>query len=66
MKSSIQTSLATAGAPEYFSPHVSGARRFYLNLTPPKRTPLAIISGGCEYCAPEYEIHRENLSVFLH
>ncbi len=58
MNASVQTNLA-AGPPDYFSPQVSAARRFYLNLTPPKRAPLAIISGGCELCAPEYEIHRE-------
>jgi AraC-like DNA-binding protein len=59
MKSLDQTNLASARAPEYFSPQVSAARRFYLNLTPPKRSPLAIISGGCEHCSSEYEIRRE-------
>ena len=45
-------------APEFFSPQVSEARRFYLNLNPPPRAPLAVVSGGCERCAPDYEIHR--------
>ena len=45
-------------APEFFSPQVSEARRFYLNLNPPRRAPLAVVSGGCERCAPDYEIHR--------
>jgi AraC-like DNA-binding protein len=44
--------------PEFFSPDVSQARRFYLDLNPPARTPLAVVCGGCEHCGPGYAIHR--------
>lgn len=58
------SSLVSTGAPEFFSPQVSAARRFYLNLKPPKKTTLAIISGGCEHCASEYEIHRSTFPFY--
>jgi len=51
-------------APEFFSPQVSAARRFYLNLNPPRHTPLAVVSGGCEHCAPDYEIHRATFPFY--
>jgi AraC-like DNA-binding protein len=53
-----------AGAPEFFSLQVFEARRFYLNLNPPKRAPLSIVSGGCEHCAPDYEIHRPTFPFY--
>ena len=64
MKPAKQPKLAPAGAPEFFSPQVSAARRFYLNLNPPKDVPLAIVSGGCEHCAPDYEIHRATFPFY--
>ena len=64
MKPAIPVKPATAGAPEFFSPQVSAARRFYLNLNPPKHTPLSIVSGGCEHCAPDYEIHRPTFPFY--
>jgi AraC-like DNA-binding protein/quercetin dioxygenase-like cupin family protein len=64
MKRPKQLKSAPAGAPEYFSPQVSAARRFYLNLNPPKGLPLAVVSGGCEHCAPDYEIHRATFPFF--
>jgi AraC-like DNA-binding protein/quercetin dioxygenase-like cupin family protein len=45
-------------APEFFSPQVTEVRRFYLDLNPPKKTPLIVVCGGCEHCAPDYSIHR--------
>ena len=64
MKPTKQPKPAPAGAPEFFSPQVSAARRFYLNLNPPKDAPLAIVSGGCEHCAPDYEIHRATFPFY--
>jgi AraC-like DNA-binding protein len=64
MKLLTPPNLVLPGAPEYFSPQISGARRFYLNLTPPKSIPLAIISGGCEHCASNYEIHRATFPFY--
>jgi AraC-like DNA-binding protein/quercetin dioxygenase-like cupin family protein len=63
MKPAMPISPA-AEAPEFFSPQVSEARRFYLNLNPPKRAPLAVVSGGCELCAPDYEIHRPTFPFY--
>jgi AraC-like DNA-binding protein len=64
MKPNIPARPATAGTPEFFSPQVSAARRFYLNLNPPKRAPLSVVSGGCEHCAPDYEIHRPTFPFY--
>jgi AraC-like DNA-binding protein/quercetin dioxygenase-like cupin family protein len=55
---------APAGTPEFFSPQVSEAWRFYLNLNPPRRVPLAVVCGGSERCAPDYEIHRATFPFF--
>jgi len=44
--------------PDYFSVQISDARRFYMDLNPPKTASLAVMAGGCEHCAADYEIHR--------
>jgi AraC-like DNA-binding protein len=44
--------------PEFFSPQVAQARRFYLNLQPPSGAALAVVCGGLEHCAADYEIRR--------
>jgi len=64
MKRSNQPKSDAMAAPEFFSPQVSEARRFYLNLNPPKRAPLSVVSGGCEHCAPNYEIHRPTFPFY--
>jgi AraC-like DNA-binding protein len=46
------------GAPEFFSPQVTKARRFYLDLSPPKHRRLSVICGGLELCQSDYAIHR--------
>lgn len=46
--------------PKFFSAQISEAKRFYLDLIPSQRTRLAVICGGCEHCAPNYEIHRRS------
>ena len=55
---------STRKPPEFFSPHVSEARRFYLDLTPPPDTPLAVVCGGCEACAPDYAIRRATFPYY--
>ena len=50
--------------PEFFSPQVAEARRFYLDLNPPKDQPLAVICGGCEQCTAEYAIHRASFPYY--
>ena len=40
------------------------ARRFYLNLQPPRGIELAVVCGGVEHCASDYEIHRETFPFY--
>ncbi|HYB60425.1 MAG TPA: AraC family transcriptional regulator [Methylomirabilota bacterium] len=58
--------LATEGdgPPAFFSPDVARARRFYLDLNPPKRQRLAVVCGGLEHCATHYAIHRANFPFY--
>jgi AraC-like DNA-binding protein len=44
--------------PEFFSPDVAKARRFYLDLNPPKNAALSIVCGGLEHCTPSYAVRR--------
>jgi len=53
-----------ARTPDFFSAQVSSARRFYLNLQPPASVRLAVVSGGTEHCASDYEIHRDTFPFF--
>ena len=53
-----------APAPDFFSPQVFAARRFYLDLNPAPEVPLAVVSGGCEECRPEYAIHRATFGFY--
>ena len=55
-----KTELKPAGAPEFFSPQVTEARRFYLDLNPDRRIRLTVVSGGGELCAPDYAIQRDS------
>jgi len=54
----------TQPAPEFFSTDVAEARRFYLNLNPPKTRPLAVVCGGRESCTPDYSIHRTTFPFY--
>jgi AraC-like DNA-binding protein/quercetin dioxygenase-like cupin family protein len=60
MSGALRAGIARApgNSPEFFSPQVSEARRFYLDLNPPKSQPLVVVSGGCEHCSSDYAIHR--------
>jgi AraC-like DNA-binding protein/quercetin dioxygenase-like cupin family protein len=51
---------SAAASPDFFSPQVSSARRFYLDLNPPRRAGLTVVCGGVEHCAPDYQIQRDN------
>jgi len=53
-----------ASSPDFFSAQVSSARRFYLNLQPPRGTKLAVVCGGVEHCAPDYAIERETFPFY--
>jgi AraC-like DNA-binding protein/quercetin dioxygenase-like cupin family protein len=51
-------------APEFFSADVAEARRFYLDLNPPKKRQLVVVCGGLEHCKPDYAIHRETFPFY--
>jgi AraC-like DNA-binding protein/quercetin dioxygenase-like cupin family protein len=51
-------------SPDFFSPQVSLARRFYLDLNPPHGTKRAVVCGGVEHCAPDYKIQRETFPFY--
>jgi len=53
-----------ASPPGFFSTQVASARRFYLNLQPPRGTRLAVVCGGVEHCAADYEIRRETFPFY--
>jgi AraC-like DNA-binding protein len=55
---------ATPTAPAFFSPDVATARRFYLDLNPPKQRPLVVVCGGLEHCTPHYAIHRSTFPFY--
>jgi len=50
MKSELQ--------PDFFSIQIAKANRFYLDLCPSTDVALAVVSGGREHCAPDYEVKR--------
>ena len=54
----------TSGPPAFFSSDVAAARRFYLDLNPPKRLSLAVVCGGVEHCSAQYAIRRDNFPFF--
>jgi AraC-like DNA-binding protein len=51
-------------APEFFSPQVREARRFYLDLAPSPRQALAVVCGGFECSAPDYVIQRAGFPYY--
>ena len=50
--------------PEFFSPQVAAARRFYLNLQPLRNAKLAVVCGGLEHCRPDYAINRTTFPFY--
>src|SRR5436190_1448112 len=64
MKKLKQIRTVANTSPEFFSPQVSAARRFYLNLKPSKQIPLSVVSGGLEHCMPDYEIRRSSFPFY--
>jgi AraC-like DNA-binding protein len=51
-------------APDFFSPQVSAARRFYLDLNPRAGAALVVVCGGVEHCTPEYHVQRTTFPFF--
>jgi AraC-like DNA-binding protein len=64
MKPQLQPATPAGSAPDFFSPDVATARRFYLDLNPSKRRPLVVVCGGLEYCTPDYAIHRQTFPFY--
>jgi AraC-like DNA-binding protein len=64
MKPRRQPAAAAGGAPDFFSPDVAIARRFYLDLRTSNRRPLAVVCGGLEHCTPGYAIHRQTFPFY--
>ena len=56
--------MAKAATPEFFAKAVRSSRRFYLDLAPPRRTPLAVVCGGYEECSTEYDISRTTFPYY--
>lgn len=51
-----------AQQPRYFSRQVIDAKRFYLNLRRDVSERLAVVSGGLEKCAPDYDNDRKSFA----
>jgi len=64
MKTPGHPAQAAKAAPNFFSSDVTAAKRFYLNLNPPKNRPMAVVCGGLEHCHPDYSIHRDTFPFY--
>ena len=53
-----------ASAPDFFSSDVADARRFYLDLKPPRHGRLTVVCGGIEHCAPQYAVRRATFPFY--
>ncbi len=51
-------------SPEFFSADVAAARRFYLDLKPPRNRPLVVVCGGLEHCTPDYAVRRDTFPFY--
>jgi len=58
MKPKLSPNASARAAPEFFSPLVGEAHRFFLDLAPSRRQPLIVVCGGLEHCSADYVIHR--------
>ncbi len=64
MKTRTPPAKADKDTPKFFSTDVAAARRFYLDLNPPKNRSLAVVCGGLEQCTPDYAIRRETFPFY--
>jgi AraC-like DNA-binding protein/quercetin dioxygenase-like cupin family protein len=64
MRRGAAIKAALRGSPEFFSPQVAFARRFYLDLNPPKRAALAVVCGGVEKSATNYLVRRSTFPYY--
>lgn len=59
-----QNAKSATSAPDFFSPDVVRARRFYLDMNPPKHRLLSVTCGGVEHCSSKYAIHRHHFPYY--
>jgi AraC-like DNA-binding protein len=64
MNGAPSSSRGPERVPDFFSTDVLEARRFYLDLRPPKDRRLAVVCGGCEHCRPDYAIRRSTFPFY--
>lgn len=64
MKLRLPSAKAKQTAPQFFSTDVAAARRFYLDLNPPKKRSLVVVCGGQEHCTRDYAIHRDTFPFY--
>ena len=64
MEVNAVTASRAQTAPAFFSEQVSEARRFYLDLNPPKGSSLAVVCGGVEHTRSDYRIFRETFPFY--
>lgn len=64
MNKSSASGEAKVSAPKFFSKDVAEARRFYLELNPPKSRQLVVVCGGLEHCKPDFAIHRQTFPYY--
>lgn len=64
MPPQIPSARRRSPSPEFFSADVARARRFFLDLNPPKNRPLVVVCGGLEYCTPDFAIRRDTFPYF--
>lgn len=60
MKTRTPATSTRTEPPEFFSPQVNDARRFYLDISPDKKFALAVVCGGSERCRADYRIERSS------
>lgn len=51
-------SASRLAEPDYFATQVISAQRFHLRLSPGREQRGSVVSGGCEICAPDYDLRR--------
>jgi AraC-like DNA-binding protein len=64
VKPGIPSKRSRPAAPAFFSADVAAARRFYLDLNPPRNRPLVVVCGGLEHSTPNYAIHRDTFPFY--
>ncbi|QDS91857.1 Arabinose operon regulatory protein [Roseimaritima multifibrata] len=60
----MSNSQPPAPLPAFVSQQVTEARRFFLNLNPNRKLPLAIVCGGVERMRPDYFVERTDFPYY--